>query len=154
MLLDSCFDEGVDNLSSPQAVTAWAAAEIAICFRLMAALTSLSRTVPHAEHFHDLTSRGNFSTMLLHVEQVFDEGKKRSAITTSPPARAVLYVNCLRISAKAASRTDFANLPPDLQQALISLIGPDLFSQFAFELGQFTPTGRRTAIAGPIGLAA
>ena len=49
---------------------------------------------------------------------------------------------------------DFASLPPDLQESLMSVIGPDLFRQFAFELGAFTPTGRRTGIAGPIRAAA
>jgi hypothetical protein len=49
---------------------------------------------------------------------------------------------------------DFTMLPPDMQQALMSAIGPDLFTQWAFELSGATPTGRRTGIAGPVRMAA
>lgn len=50
--------------------------------------------------------------------------------------------------------SDIANLPPDMQQMLISAIGPEQMMQFGFELGAFTPTGRRTGIAGPVQVAA
>jgi hypothetical protein len=49
---------------------------------------------------------------------------------------------------------DFSNLPPDIQQSLMSVIGPDLMQQFGFELGGFTPTGRRTGVSGPVRMAA
>lgn len=49
---------------------------------------------------------------------------------------------------------DFASLPPDIQQSLMSVIGPDLMQQFFFELGEFTPRGQRTGIAGPVRIAA
>ncbi len=45
---------------------------------------------------------------------------------------------------------EFTNLSPDLQDALISVVGPDLAQQFFFELQQFSPQGRRTRIAGPV----
>jgi len=45
---------------------------------------------------------------------------------------------------------DFASLPPDIQDSLASVIGPDLMRQFLFELSNFTPQGRRTSIAGPV----
>lgn len=49
---------------------------------------------------------------------------------------------------------DFTSLPPDLQEALMSVIGPDLFRQFAHELSAMTPRGLRTGIAGPVRAAA
>ncbi len=49
---------------------------------------------------------------------------------------------------------DFASLSPDVQQSLMSVIGPDLMQQFFFELGEFTPRGQRTGIAGPVRIAA
>lgn len=49
---------------------------------------------------------------------------------------------------------DFSSLPPDVQQSLMSVIGPDLMQQFFFELGAFTPTGRQTGISGPVRVAA
>ena len=45
---------------------------------------------------------------------------------------------------------EFTSLSPDLQDALIAVVGPDLAQQFFFELQGFTPTGRRTRIAGPV----
>lgn len=45
---------------------------------------------------------------------------------------------------------EFTNLSPDLQDALIAVVGPDLAQQFFFELQNFTPQGRRTRIAGPV----
>lgn len=49
---------------------------------------------------------------------------------------------------------DFASMPPDIQDALMSVVGPDLMTQFLFELGQFSPLGRAARIAGPIRQAA
>lgn len=45
---------------------------------------------------------------------------------------------------------DFSRLPPDLQESLLSVVGPDLARQWLFELSGFTPRGTRTRIAQPI----
>ncbi len=51
-----------------------------------------------------------------------------------------------------ATARDFTTLSPDLQESLKSLIGPDLFSQFAFELNSLSPTGTRArqAVTGGV----
>lgn len=45
---------------------------------------------------------------------------------------------------------EFSLLPPDTQDAIISVVGPDLARQFFFELEGQTPRGLRTRIAGPV----
>ena len=77
---------GVPVLPGQQAVTEWASANF---LRLRAALTSRSWSTPQV-HCHSRIERGAAAMIAPHEEQVFDEGKNRSASTMVDPANGAL----------------------------------------------------------------
>src|SRR3990167_10642567 len=74
------------------------------CFAIITeALISRSCLVLHFPQVHLRTDIGSVSTIKLHTEHVFDEGKKRPIWTTDPPFHSCLYFICLTSSPHPAS---------------------------------------------------